>query len=101
MVVESLVLLRRAAKKPDLAGVEEPARKDETVPLVRGKRFGGQRSTCHLRVRVNQRFEPLSPVQFSVRPRPGHATGQWAVGRGAPECNWIPRAPYRVAYPAR
>ena len=56
VVVERLVLLRRAAQEPDLGCMEEPPRKNETVPMIRSERFSGQRSTSHTRLRVNQRL---------------------------------------------
>ena len=63
VVVERLVFFCRTAKKPDFGGIEEAAREYETGAAVRGERFGGQRSTCHIRMRVNQWLEPVKTAR--------------------------------------
>jgi hypothetical protein len=59
VVVERLVFLRGAAQEPDLGSIEELPHSNETVAVVRGERFSGQRSTSHIRLRVNHRLAPV------------------------------------------
>jgi hypothetical protein len=98
VVVERLVFFCRTAKKPDLGGIEEAPREDETGAAVRGERFGGQRSTCHIRMRVDQWLEPVKTAVLSAEVLSNKELGSWRPASectpAQPEAVLLDRVPY-------